>query len=176
MRGAIKRFPGAERKLQRALCPIHTTQWIKPVEDAHRSLTGFAGSPPPGLFLNNGEPPAAEPYRAPAHSSKARRFVVRPDVFTRILWNRFSVRGLIPAKSGGGLRRKQAMAQQIQQWRSGTGETAWLSALVKTMETLSRPELRAVPCDRTLLAAVTAHLARPAVPYGLYGSNFSLRN
>ena len=68
------------------------------------------------------------------------------------------------------------MAQQTQQWRSGNGETAWLSALIGTMETLSRPELRAMPCDRTLLAAVKAHLARPAVPYGLYGSNFSLRN
>jgi hypothetical protein len=68
------------------------------------------------------------------------------------------------------------MAQQIQQWRSGTGETAWLSALVETMDTLSRPERRAVPCDQTLLAAVTAHLARPGVSYGVYGSSFSLRN
>ena len=68
------------------------------------------------------------------------------------------------------------MAQQIQQWRRGTGETAWLSALVETMDTLSRPERRAVPCDRILLAAVTAHLARPSVRYGLYGSKFSLRN
>ena len=74
------------------------------------------------------------------------------------------------------LRRTQAMIQQTQQWRSGTGEMAWLSALVETMERVSESELRATPCARTLLAAVEAHLARPAVPHGLYGSNFSLRN
>jgi hypothetical protein len=68
------------------------------------------------------------------------------------------------------------MIQQTQQWRSGTGETAWLSALVETMDRVCRPELRAAPCDRSLLAAVEAHLARPAMPHGLYGSNFSLRN
>jgi hypothetical protein len=70
----------------------------------------------------------------------------------------------------------QAMIQQTQQWRSGNGEMAWLSALVETMEWVSRPELRAAPCARSLLGAVEAHLARPAVPHGLYGSNFSLRN
>jgi hypothetical protein len=68
------------------------------------------------------------------------------------------------------------MIQQTQQGHSGTGETAWLSALVETMEGVSRPELRATPCARNLLAAVEAHLANPAAPYGLYGSNFSLRN
>jgi hypothetical protein len=68
------------------------------------------------------------------------------------------------------------MIQQTQKWRSGTGETAWLSALVETMETVSRPELRATPCARSLLVAVEAHLARPAMPHGLYGSTFSLRN
>jgi hypothetical protein len=68
------------------------------------------------------------------------------------------------------------MIQQTQQWHSGTGETAWLSALVETMERVSRPEFRAAPCARSLLVAVEAHLARPATPYGLYGSNFSLRN
>jgi hypothetical protein len=68
------------------------------------------------------------------------------------------------------------MAQQIQQWRSGNGEMAWLSALVGTMEKVSRPEFRATPCAPSLLAAVEAHLAHPAMPHDLYGSNFSLRN
>jgi hypothetical protein len=68
------------------------------------------------------------------------------------------------------------MAQQTQQWRSGNGEMAWLSALVETMETVSRPELRAMPCDPALLAVVEAHLAGPAMPHALYGSTFSLRN
>ena len=68
------------------------------------------------------------------------------------------------------------MAQQLQQWRSGNGEMAWLAALVETMEQVSRPELRATPCAPDVLAAVEAHLGRPAMRHGLYGSNFSLRN
>jgi hypothetical protein len=68
------------------------------------------------------------------------------------------------------------MAQQTQQWRSGNGEMAWLSALIGTMEKVSRPELRATLCTPSLLAAVEAHLARPTMPHGLYGSTFSLRN
>jgi hypothetical protein len=88
----------------------------------------------------------------------------------------FGVRVDTGTKSGGGLRRKQAMAQQTQQWRSGNREMAWLSTLVETLETLSRPEVRAMRCDPALLAAVQAHLARPATPHGFYGSNFSLRN
>jgi hypothetical protein len=68
------------------------------------------------------------------------------------------------------------MIQQTQQWRSGTGETAWLSALVETMERVSLSELRVRSCAPGLLAAVEAHLARPAMAHGIYGSNFSLRN
>jgi hypothetical protein len=68
------------------------------------------------------------------------------------------------------------MAQQTQQWHSRSGEMAWLSRLVATMEGLSDPELDATPCDPALLAAVTAHLAGPALPQELYGSRFSLRN
>jgi hypothetical protein len=44
------------------------------------------------------------------------------------------------------------------------------------MEKVSRPEVRAVPCDRRLLAAVSAQLARPASPYPHCTSRFSLRN
>jgi hypothetical protein len=62
------------------------------------------------------------------------------------------------------------MVQQTQQWRSGNGEMAWLSALIGTMERVSRPELRATRCAPSLLMAVEAHLARPAMP------TFSLRN
>jgi hypothetical protein len=53
---------------------------------------------------------------------------------------------------------------------------AWLSGLIATMEQVSRPELRATRCPPSLLAAVEAHLARPTMPQGFYGSNFSLRN
>jgi hypothetical protein len=51
----------------------------------------------------------------------------------------------------------------------------WLLMLVDAMERFSRPELRAVPCDRLTLAAVRAQLARPASAF-LPGSRFSLRN
>jgi hypothetical protein len=60
-------------------------------------------------------------------------------------------------------------------WRSNGGQNLWLSMLVDTMEKFSRPELRAVPCDILTLAAVHAHLARPAATY-LPRSHFGLRN
>ena len=53
---------------------------------------------------------------------------------------------------------------------------AWLSALIGTMEKVSRPELRAVPCDDQLLAKVRAQLARPALVRAPYASAYSLRN
>jgi len=68
------------------------------------------------------------------------------------------------------------MGQQLQPWRSGEGEKLWLSMLIDAMEEVSRPEFRAVPCDRAVLAAVRAQLARPASPYPYCGSQFSLRN
>jgi hypothetical protein len=51
--------------------------------------------------------------------------------------------------------------------RSGDSERLWLSALIDTMERVSRPEVRAVPCDRRLLAAVEVQLARPVSPIPL---------
>lgn len=68
------------------------------------------------------------------------------------------------------------MGQQVQPWRSGDGEKLWLSMLIETMENIARRESRAVPCDRLVLAKVSAHLARPASPYPPSASHFSLRN
>lgn len=68
------------------------------------------------------------------------------------------------------------MGQRLQSWRSGSGQNLWLSMLVDTMEKVSRPEWRAIPCDRLELAAVRAQLARPAAAYPAYASHFSLRN
>jgi hypothetical protein len=68
------------------------------------------------------------------------------------------------------------MGQQLQPWRSREGEKLWLSMLIDTMGEVSRPEFRAVPCDRLVLAAVREQLARPASPYPYCGSQFSLRN
>ena len=48
--------------------------------------------------------------------------------------------------------------------------------LIDTMEAISRPELRAVPCDNQVLAAVRAQLARPALARTSYASAYGLRN
>jgi hypothetical protein len=61
-------------------------------------------------------------------------------------------------------------------WRSQDGGRVWLSGLIATMERVARPEIRALYCDSSVLAAVTAQLARPASPYPYAASEFSLRN
>jgi hypothetical protein len=66
------------------------------------------------------------------------------------------------------------MDQRIQSWRTGSGETAWLSMLVASMEEAGRPERRAEPCGGDLLAGVRAQLALPA--HMRFASRFSLRN
>jgi hypothetical protein len=48
--------------------------------------------------------------------------------------------------------------------------------LVDTMEKVARREFREVPCDRLVLAKVSAQLAHPASPYSHGASRFSLRN
>ena len=68
------------------------------------------------------------------------------------------------------------MGQQLQAWRSGNGERIWLSMLVDTMESVSRPESRSLPCEPSILVALRAQLARPASPYPYFASDFSLRN
>jgi hypothetical protein len=76
------------------------------------------------------------------------------------------------------LQGRQFKTSQFKTWRSGDGEKLWLSMLVDAMEKLSREKLsrRAGPCDRSVLAALTAQLARPASPYPHCRSHFSLRN
>ena len=68
------------------------------------------------------------------------------------------------------------MGQQLNTWRSGSGQRVWLSRLIDTMEQVSRPELRAVPCETRVLAAFRAQLARPASASLPYASPYSLRN
>jgi hypothetical protein len=60
-------------------------------------------------------------------------------------------------------------------WRSGSGQNLWLSRLVDAMDKFSRPEWRAAPCDRLVLAALRAQLARPASAF-LTRSRFNLPN
>jgi hypothetical protein len=68
------------------------------------------------------------------------------------------------------------MGQKIQKWRSAKRQRSWLSRLIGTMEAISRPELRAVPCDDRLLATVRAQLARPALAHTPYNSRYRLGN
>jgi hypothetical protein len=68
------------------------------------------------------------------------------------------------------------MGQQLRTWQSGAEQTVWLSALIEAMEEVSRPELRALPCDQFVLAALRAQLARPASACAYYASTYSLRN
>jgi hypothetical protein len=70
----------------------------------------------------------------------------------------------------------QMMGQQLTTWRSGSGQRAWLSMLIDTMEEISRPELRAVPCDCRVLTALRAQLARPASAPVPCATGYSLRN
>ena len=65
---------------------------------------------------------------------------------------------------------------QLRTWRSGGDQRAWLSMLIDTMEQVSRPESRAVPCDVKVLAALRAQLARPATALTPYASGYSLQN
>ena len=72
------------------------------------------------------------------------------------------------------------MGQQLQtsesgNWRSRQRQSGWLSRLIDTMEQVSRSEYRSLPCDRLVLAKVSAQLARPASPY-LATAQFGLRN
>ena len=68
------------------------------------------------------------------------------------------------------------MGQQPQAWRSGSGQRVWLSMLIDTFEQVSRPELRAIPCDRTAIAALRAQLMRPVSLSAPFVSAYSLRN
>ena len=67
------------------------------------------------------------------------------------------------------------MGQQLRTWRSGGDQRAWLAMLIDTMEQVSRPESRAVPCDGQVLAALRAQLARPALA-AMPTSAYGLRN
>jgi hypothetical protein len=70
------------------------------------------------------------------------------------------------------------MGQQVQRsprsWKVGNGERLWLSMLIDTMEQVSRPELRAKPCDGAALLALREQLALPTSVR--FASPFSLRN
>jgi hypothetical protein len=58
------------------------------------------------------------------------------------------------------------MAQRLEQWHGGDGGRRWLSLLVAAMKEASRPEIRSKPCERAILQACRAQLARPVARCG----------
>jgi len=92
----------------------------------------------------------------------------------------FGAIGIGKGKFRGVFVQGKPMGQQLQPrvrpWRSEDDRRLWLSHLIDTMEEISRPEVRAMPCGVSLLAAVKAQLARPASSRIRYASDFSLRN
>jgi hypothetical protein len=70
---AIKRRSRAERKRERALCPIHTTRCVNPDQAAHCRLTGFPGERGDHRKKNREGQEQAEPFAARAHSSRRRK-------------------------------------------------------------------------------------------------------
>lgn len=68
------------------------------------------------------------------------------------------------------------MGQRIQTWQNQGGQRLWLSMLIDAIEEVSRPEVRAEPCDGRVLAAFRAQLMRPAAAGLPYASPYSLRN
>ena len=92
------------------------------------------------------------------------------------IWNGLAI-PVLPVETDSKDRAKgQAMGQHIKGWRSASSQRLWLSRLIDTMEQISCPERRSVPCDPQLLAAMRAQLARPALARGAYASPYSLRN
>jgi hypothetical protein len=87
-------------------------------------------------------------------------------------WNDTAVSGIALGNGPKG----QAMDLQLGQWRSASSQRLWLSLLIDTAEEISRPERRAEPCDRQVITAVRAQLARPARLPIPYASPYSLRN
>lgn len=90
--------------------------------------------------------------------------------------NRVSAFGLVTSPERDKADQGQAMGQQLRTWRSASSQRLWLSMLIETMEEISRPELRAVPCDGRVLAALRAQLARPASARMPHATSYSLRN
>jgi len=83
--------------------------------------------------------------------------------------------GLLVGFSGAlGQQGKAKMNQPFQAWTAGNGQQRWLSMLIDTMEQVSRPELRAKPCDGVTLAGLRAQLSLPAS--ARFASSFSSRN
>jgi hypothetical protein len=70
---------------------------------------------------------------------------------------------------------RHIQAQRVRNWPGNSGKL-WLPRLIETMENVARPEIRAIPCDRRVLTAFGAHLARPASASVQGATRFSLRH
>ena len=95
-----------------------------------------------------------------------KQVTARQFLFALDARNELAALGLIEGRGVfGAVRQGQAMGQRLQPRQSVDGEELWLSMLIDTMEQVSRPQSRPVTCDKSVLAQVSAQLARPASPY-----------
>jgi hypothetical protein len=53
------------------------------------------------------------------------------------------------------------MGQRLDRWHQAGDERLWLSLLIDAMEEASRPEIRALPCESSILKELRAQLAQP---------------
>jgi hypothetical protein len=67
------------------------------------------------------------------------------------------------------------MFRQFRPIEAANGQK-WLSILIDAMEQAASPDIRAVPCDRSALAAVRLQLEQPPLAYMPGASRFSFRN
>lgn len=68
------------------------------------------------------------------------------------------------------------MGRRLDGWHQAGDDRLWLSLLVDAMEQASRPEIRALPCESSVLIALRAQLARPVPHHPYRATAFSLRN
>ena len=73
-----------------------------------------------------------------------------------------------------GMRQPLQILTAEKAWTAGSDQRLWLSMLVDAMEQVSRPELRAKPCEEPTLAGLRAQLALPASIR--FASPFSMLN
>jgi hypothetical protein len=83
---------------------------------------------------------------------------------------------LSPLRKDTGQMPREFQTSRFQVGRAGGLDRRWLVGLIDAMEQAAAPEVREAPCDAWLVAAASAHLARPAASFAHCGSAYSLRN
>ncbi|WP_229179703.1 hypothetical protein [Bradyrhizobium ivorense] len=86
------------------------------------------------------------------------------------------VSGLSPLREDTAQMAGEFQTSRYQVGRASGLDRRWLVDLIDAMEQAASPEVREIPCDPWLVAATSAHLARPAASFAHCGSAYNLRN